>query len=234
MYLSALLIGFLGSMHCIAMCSPVTLLLGKNQRSIEFIIQRLSYNTGRIIGYSILGVVAGVFGKVINLVGLQQWISIALGVSLLILVLIYGSSKFYNPSFQPLQKLANLLRTKFSTIYKSELKIKGLLIGLLNGFLPCGLVYMAVLGAITMDTIANSIIYMIVFGFGTWPMMLVVSFLSGKILKFSNVNLLRVVPVIIAVLFIVRGLGLGIPYISPNNVPIQNENNITDCVDIEF
>lgn len=234
MFLSALLIGFLGSVHCIAMCSPITLMLGGKQRTSQFVFRRVSYNVGRILGYAILGTFAGVFGRAINLAGLQQWFSIGLGVALLLLVLFFGSSKVYNPSFQSLQKLVIFLRTKFSGIYQSEIKFKGLLIGLLNGFLPCGLVYMAIIGAITMDSIPNSMLYMIVFGLGTWPMMFFVAFASGVITNKSNAKLLRIVPVLIAILFIVRGLGLGIPYLSPEMNPIQSQTTITDCVDVDY
>lgn len=233
MFISALLIGFLGSLHCIAMCSPITMMLGGKQLSFQFVFQRLSYNTGRIIGYAFLGAIAGLFGKAVNMAGLQQWFSIGLGVSLLLLVLVFGSSKIFNPSFGPLNKFILILRANFSKVYQSELKIKGLLIGLLNGFLPCGLVYMALIGAITMDSIYSSMLYMIVFGLGTWPMMLVISFLSGTISKFSSAMLLKIVPIVIAILFIVRGLGLGIPYLSPKINPIQSQVEINECVDVD-
>ena len=93
---------------------------------------------------------------------------------------------------------------------------------------------MALIGAITMDSIYTSMLYMIVFGLGTWPMMLFVSFVSGSFVKKRNAKLLKLVPAIIAILFIVRGLGLGIPYLSPKINSIQGQTEITDCVDVDY
>lgn len=93
---------------------------------------------------------------------------------------------------------------------------------------------MAIIGSITMDSITNSMLYMLVFGLGTWPMMLFVSFTGGAFMKVWNLKLLKIVPIVVAILFIVRGLGLGIPYISPSINPIQGQVNVTDCVELEY
>lgn len=233
MFISALLIGFLGSMHCIAMCSPITLMLGGANKTSQFVLQRINYNAGRVVGYALLGAIAGLFGKILNLTGLQQWFSIGFGVLIFITVILYDSSIIYNPSFKPLQKLVLFLRARFSRIQQSQSKVKGFIIGLLNGFLPCGLVYMAIIGAITMDSVFKAILYMVIFGFGTWPMMLFVSFSGGILVKKSNTILLKVVPIIVAILFIVRGLGLGVPYLSPKFEQRGDNMNITECVSVK-
>jgi len=232
MFISALLIGFLGSIHCAAMCSPITLMLGSASNRSKFVYQRVIYNVGRVVGYALLGTIAGTFGQMLSLSGLQQWFSIGIGSVIFVLVLFFNSNVFYNPSFKPLQKIAVFIRVKFSHIYQSEMKMKGFIIGVFNGFLPCGLVYMAIIGAITMDSMFEAILYMIVFGFGTWPMMFFVSFSGGILLKKSSAVLLKIVPIIIAILFIVRGLGLGVPYLSPKFEETNNQNNIIDCVSV--
>lgn len=229
MFLSALIIGLLGSLHCIAMCSPITLMLGKSSNSTNFLIQRVLYNVGRLVGYATLGLVAGVLGRLINFAGIQQWFSIGIGIGLLVMVLLFNSNAIYNPSFKPLQTLVVYLRSRFSHIYSSQSKFKGLFIGILNGFLPCGLVYMAIIGAVTMNSLFDSIIYMVVFGIGTWPMMLLASFSSGWITKKVGVGFLKVVPIVLALLFIVRGLGLGIPYVSPEFNETSLQNGVVEC-----
>ncbi|MDH5367824.1 MAG: sulfite exporter TauE/SafE family protein [Cyclobacteriaceae bacterium] len=234
MFISALLIGFLGSMHCVAMCSPITLMLGNANKTSQFVLQRINYNTGRVVGYALLGAIAGIFGKILSLTGLQQWFSIGFGVLIIIVVILFDSSIIYNPSYKPLQKFILFIRTRFSVVQQSQSKIKGFIIGLLNGFLPCGLVYMAIIGAVTMDSIFEAILYMIVFGLGTWPMMLFVAFSGGMLAKKSNIVLLKIVPIVIAILFIVRGLGLGIPYLSPKfEEKGESPSNITECVSVK-
>lgn len=229
MYLSAILIGLVGSLHCIAMCSSITLLIGEQKRSRKYVIQRILYNVGRLIGYGTLGMLAGLFGRVVWFFGLQQWFTIGFGIILLVGLIIYGSKSIHNPSWKPLLKMTTWLKRSFSKAYQWESSMKGLFIGVLNGFLPCGLVYMALIGAMSMTTFTSSILYMIAFGLGTWPMMLAVSFFGGWITSKMNLKTLKVVPYVIALLFIIRGLDLGIPYLSPK-INLTNDQQISTCV----
>ncbi len=129
------------------------------------------------------------------------------------------------------------LISKVKTALGKELKKKTpdtfLTIGFLNGFLPCGLVYMALLGAIATGSALKGSLYMFVFGIGTIPLMTTAiyfsRFLSGVVRK----KIQKAIPiflVIIGFLFILRGLGLGIPYISPTPVTEIEETQM-DCVD---
>ncbi len=229
MFISALLIGIMGSLHCVVMCSPITLLIGNSKSKTNFILQRLQYNIGRLLGYGILGIFAGLFGQLIAIFGLQRWVSILIGAVILIALLLFGSEKIHNPPFKSLSYLTNWLKNQFGFIYKSNSSVKGLLIGILNGFLPCGLVYMALLGASTSYTMVQSVLFMIVFGLGTWPVMLFVSFSSGFIQKKLSLTVFRIAPYLIAILFIIRGLGLGIPYLSPTIESNSDENSIPIC-----
>ncbi len=229
MYLTAILIGLVGSLHCVAMCSSITLLIGGEKRSRKFVIQRILYNSGRLVGYAGLGLLAGLFGRVTWFFGVQQWFSIGFGILLLLSLLLYGSKSIHNPTWKPLIKLTTWLKRSFSKVYQWESPFKGLFIGVLNGFLPCGLVYMALIGAMSMPSFSGSVIYMIIFGLGTWPMMLAVSFLGGWMKTKMNLKTLRVVPYVIALLFILRGLDLGIPYISPK-ILTGSSDEITTCV----
>ncbi len=99
-------------------------------------------------------------------------------------------------------------------------------IGMLNGLLPCGLVYMAIAGAIGTGGVAEGSLYMILFGLGTIPMLLSIS-LAGNIMSIAvrkRINkLIPVLVVIVGVLFILRGLSLGIPYLSPPKQKIEQK-----------
>ena len=97
---------------------------------------------------------------------------------------------------------------------------------MLNGLLPCGLVYMAIAGAIGTGGIVEGSLYMFLFGLGTIPMLLAIS-LAGNILSLTvrnNINkLIPVLVVIVGLLFILRGLSLGIPYLSPPKQKIEQK-----------
>lgn len=230
MYLTALLIGLMGSVHCVAMCSPITLLIGGNKTTMSFIAQRLQYNIGRLIGYAVLGVMAGFFGQLFSLFGWQRWITVIFGIALLLSLLIFGTKAIHYPSFRFLKNIAIWLKKRFGFIYKRDTPFKGFIIGVLNGFLPCGLVYMALLGATTTSTFTESIFYMLMFGLGTWPMMLIVSFSGGWLNRKLRITRLKLLPYLIAILFIVRGLGLGIPYLSPAVEQRNVNEGIPVCV----
>ena len=231
MYISAVLIGLTGSIHCIAMCSSITLLIGGDKHSKKYTLQRILYNVGRLIGYAVLGIIAGILGHVAWFFGVQQWLSIAFGIILLLGLILYGSKSIHNPKWKPLLKLTTWLKLSFSNIYSWNSSFKGLFIGLLNGFLPCGLVYMALIGALSTPSFSGSIVYMLIFGLGTWPMMISVSFFGGWIKTKINGRVLRTIPYMIAILFILRGLNLGIPYLSPNKVSTPSETvDLSICV----
>ena len=216
MYLTAALIGLVGSLHCLAMCSSITLLIGGDRMTKSFVLQRILYNVGRLVGYAVLGVLVGLLGMLAWFFGVQQWLSVILGIVLMLSLLLFGIQVIHNPTWKPLLKLTTWLKRSFSKVYQWDNSFKGLSIGVLNGFLPCGLVYMALMGAMSMSSVAESIVYMVVFGLGTWPMMLAVSVFGGWFKLRISTTALRYIPYVIALLFILRGLDLGIPYVSLN------------------
>jgi sulfite exporter TauE/SafE len=99
-------------------------------------------------------------------------------------------------------------------------------IGMLNGLLPCGLVYMAIAGAIGTGSTAEGAIYMILFGLGTIPMMLSISIAGNMISQTVRRKINQLIPVLVVVvglLFVLRGLSLGIPYLSPEKQMIEKK-----------
>jgi uncharacterized protein len=206
----------LGSLHCAAMCGPLMLALQVPAGGpARFVAGRFAYQSGRVATYCLLGIVAGLAGKSIFLAGLQRSLSISLGVAILLGFLI---SKQVSLS-APVVRLVAKLKTAMSV----QLRRRGFrslaLLGMLNGLLPCGLVYVAMAGAVSRGTLLGAVVFMAWFGLGTLPMMLGIS-LSGKLVPLAPRQWLRrAIPLgicLLAGLLILRGLDLGIPYVSPD------------------
>jgi sulfite exporter TauE/SafE len=218
---SAFVLGALGSVHCVGMCGPLALSLpvvnkGKNTK----IISVLLYNSGRAVTYSLFGLLFGAIGKTFALFGFQQWLSISLGALIILFLLVPKKNKvFENKNFAV--HFFFKIRTALSKLFKKRNYKSAFFIGLLNGLLPCGLVYMAVAGAIATASLWKSSLFMAFFGLGTFPLMLGVSFFGGFISLAARQKIRAAYPLlmfIIGCLLIFRGLGLGIPYLSPSGI----------------
>lgn len=219
LFLVAISLGFLGSFHCVGMCGPIALALPINHNStFKRIFGIVSYNLGRIFTYTLLGGFFGLVGQSLVIAGYQQVLSICLGV--LILVGIFLPAKIYNKF-----KLTSLLfayvgivKQKLGSLFKKRNLSSLFVIGLLNGLLPCGLVYLGIAGAIASGGIFNGSLFMSFFGMGTIPAMFILSIIGNSIsVNFRN-KIQKAVPVFIiitALMLILRGSNLGIPYLSP-------------------
>jgi sulfite exporter TauE/SafE len=221
-FLAAITLGLLSGFHCIGMCGPIAMALPVNHKSFAFkIISILAYNFGRIVTYALFGVVFGLIGQSFSFFGLQQKLSIILGLGILIaLILPYLSFKPSSMQF----KFMNSLKSKLSSLFRRKDLGSLFGIGLLNGLLPCGMVYIAVAGALVGETVIRSSLFMAVFGLGTIPFMFSISYISQFISLKARNTIKKVQPFIIAfmaLLLIVRGLNLGIDHLSPKLI---NEN----------
>lgn len=223
MFLSALIFGLLGSFHCIGMCGPIAFMLPVDRANkVKQFFQIFSYHLGRLFTYSLIGLLFGFLGKGFYFFGFQQQLSIVVGILMILTIILPKAFKKYNFS-----KSINKLVMKVKSALGKELKKKGndtfFTIGFLNGLLPCGLVYMAVFGALATANTFSGSLYMFVFGLGTIPLMTVVvymgNFANGLVRKRIQQTIPYVV-IFIGILFVLRGLGLGIPYISP--IPVTN------------
>lgn len=233
MLLSAIVFGLLGSFHCIGMCGPIAFMLPiDRENKTKGFFQITSYHLGRLFTYSLIGLLFGLLGKGFYFFGFQQQISIIVGVSM-ILVIIFP--KFFSKI--NFSKNINKIIFKVKNALGKELKKKGndtfFTIGFLNGFLPCGLVYMAVFGAIATTNALSGSLYMFLFGLGTVPLMTAVVFLGNFTKGAFRKKIQQVIPVVvvfIGVLFVLRGLGLGIPFVSPLE-PILSKaaESVTTC-----
>ncbi len=233
MLTSALVLGLLGSLHCLGMCGPIAFMLPLEQANTVKKTGQLSiYHFGRLLAYGIIGVLFGLLGKGLSLFGIQQKLSIGIGVLMIVLVLIPGKYLNGHKLLSPIYSIIGKVKSKLGAELKKKTPDTFLTIGFLNGFLPCGLVYMALLGAMAMGNPIEGGLYMMVFGLGTVPLMSLVVYSRGMFstsIKSKIQKLIPVFVVIIGVLFIVRGLGLGIPYVSPKPAPTDSVTATIEC-----
>jgi uncharacterized protein len=213
---TAFLLGLAGSLHCAGMCGPLALALPATGRGFAGLLTgRLAYNLGRIVTYALLGVLFGLLGKSLSLIGIQRWVS--LGAGGLILAGLLCSTHLGVGT--PMTKAVMWLKSGFGALLRRRTFASLGLLGLLNGLLPCGLAYAACAGAAATGGIASGLAYMTLFGLGTLPLMLGIG-LSGKALPVAlRFKLQQLVPASLAVvgaLLVLRGLALGIPYLSPD------------------
>lgn len=229
--IAAISLGLLGSFHCIGMCGPIALALPVHQYSFEKkLLGILLYNAGRIITYTIIGLLFGLLGQSFFIGGLQQALSISLGLLLLFSVIASQINFANKPRFHFLYSFVNATKNQLGNLFNKKGLHYLLFIGLLNGLLPCGLVYLGIAGAIATGHYIKGAEFMFYFGLGTIPIMYSVAFFGQFItIKYRN-HIRKAMPVVIsamAVLLITRGLNLGIPYVSPRFE--KQTNSVTCC-----
>ena len=224
MLYSAFIFGLISSLHCIGMCGPIAMMLPVERNNpSKKATQIFTYHLGRLSAYGTIGFIFGLLGKGFFLAGIQQQLSIFIGVAMICIVLIpekiFAKYNFSKPVFKLISKIKTTLGSQFKNkSYKSLFTI-----GLLNGFLPCGMVYVALFGAIAMQSPAFGVLYMVLFGLGTVPMMSSVVYLNSFLSVPIRNKIQKAIPYVaicIGILFILRGLGLGIPYVSPSNLSL--------------
>jgi sulfite exporter TauE/SafE len=212
----AFFIGLFGSVHCVGMCGPLAFAVPSVQNRWWLILtDKLLYNIGRIITYSFLGLIIGLIGKQLWLLGLQQGVSLISGLLIImagfsrIFKIRAAENKFFSSFLLPVNRLLN---------YALRHRAGHLAVGLLNGFLPCGFVYLALVGAINTASPIAAAQYMFWFGAGTFPLMLLATVSSGFAGPVLRRRINKVIPYFMVCLgcwFLLRGMQLNIPYLSP-------------------
>jgi sulfite exporter TauE/SafE len=214
---TAFVLGLMGSFHCVGMCGPIAISLPLRGRNfLQKTAGGLLYNLGRTFTYGVMGAFFGLIGQGFHFLGFQQTVSIIMG-SLMIISVTFPFL-FRNRIPVNFEFFTGPLRRSIQQLFRVR-SYRGLfLIGLLNGLLPCGLVYLAVAGAIGTGNFGLGILFMVLFGLGTLPMMLAISAIGNMISISVRNKMSKVVPymvVVIGIIFILRGLSLGIPFLSP-------------------
>lgn len=213
-YLTALLLGMASSLHCIGMCGPLVWMLPGGKAN--FWLGRSAYHLGRILTYGLIGAVIGVIGQGVSLTGYQQWLSVACGILMILWFWIHPQA---NIPF--VSRLFNqYIRTYFLKFMNRPLGLASFFtMGLLNGLLPCGVVYGALAGALATGTVLDGAVFMILFGLGTAPALITLSATKKLGIRILNANKIARYGLLIAgVLLILRGANLGIPFLSPETV----------------
>jgi len=222
MILTALIFGLVSSLHCIGMCGPIAVMLPLDrQNPARKTLQLLSYHTGRLTAYGFLGSLFGIFGQGLYLAGMQQRLSVVIGAFIIAIVVVPALAAKFSQMPKPVASVLNYFKMQLGSRLRDKTPAGLFTLGILNGFLPCGLVYAALFGALAMQNVITGAVYMILFGLGTIPMMAGVSLLAVKISNPVRQKMLTLVPVtatVLGVLFILRGFGLGIPYVSPGSL----------------
>lgn len=216
--IAALGLGLGTSLHCLGMCGPIAFSLGLGaENKLNFILKNITYQLGRVTTYATLGAILGFIGQGISFAGFQKYLSIIVGVLMIMMVLlpknlsVKSSNKFVGRFLMKLKSsLGTFIRRKdYSSLY---------ITGVLNGLLPCGMVYIALAAALGVGNVMGSALFMTLFGLGTIPLMFL-AVLFGSVVSVNVRNkILNIIPIItifIGLLFILRGLELGIPFLSP-------------------
>ncbi|MDI9319461.1 MAG: sulfite exporter TauE/SafE family protein [Phycisphaerales bacterium] len=226
--LAGLGIGLIGSFHCIGMCGPIALSLpiyGKSK--IEKLLLIILYNIGRACSYASLGLLFGYIGNQFFLFGYQRAFSISLGFLLLIFLFAH---QFLSARFAIIDKIFNRVKSVLAKgLQSTQSSYSYFLIGVANGFLPCGLVYLAIGSAMATGNMLYGAALMFVFGMGTFPLMISLM-IFGRFISLTFRNRMRKITpafiVLTALVIILRGMNLGIPYLSPQ----LQENNAVEQV----
>jgi sulfite exporter TauE/SafE len=213
---TAFLLGLVGSLHCAGMCGPLALAMpaiGATRTS--FVLGRVAYNFGRTVTYGSLGALFGLAGRTLALAGLQRWLSLGAGAAILIGLAVTSRFAIHTP----LARAVAWVKSGLATMLKRQSLGSLWLLGILNGLLPCGLVYVACAASVAMGGWLGGAKYMLAFGLGTVPMMLGIGLTGRKLQPALRFRFQRFIPVSVAMLgllLILRGMSLGIPYLSPD------------------
>jgi len=222
MLLPAFLLGLVSSLHCIAMCGPIAMMLPVSRHDPEKkALQIMTYHFGRLSAYAIIGCLFGVLGRGFYLAGIQQHLSIVAGV-LMILTALVPENVFARYNFsKPVYKLISNAKSALGNQLRNQSFSSLFTIGLFNGFLPCAMVYAALFGAMATQDIFSGAAFMACFGLGTIPLMSSVVYINSWVTLPIRNKIQKAIPYAIAclgILFILRGLSLGIHHISPSQI----------------
>ncbi|MDT7833358.1 sulfite exporter TauE/SafE family protein [Flavobacteriaceae bacterium S356] len=221
MLVSGFILGLFGSLHCVGMCGPIAFMLPVDRKNKWIQLwQIISYHVGRLISYGLLGMLFGLLGKSFYFFGFQQQLSIVVGAIMILSILVPSVFKKFSIT-KPIFAFTHKVQNRLGQELKKKRNNTFLTIGFLNGLLPCGLVYMAIFGALTMSTVTQGVFYMALFGAGTIPLMTSVVYMAKFTNRIQRKKIRKLIPVVVVcmgVLFVLRGLGLGIPYVSPEPV----------------
>lgn len=217
--ISGFMLGLTGSLHCVGMCGPLSLALPTAHLSAGGRwFSLLLYQLGRILVYSLIGGVLGFAGSRFFLASYQQTLSIVLGGLMIGFALLYFRGR---GSFQPAflqQVFLPVQRLLIGALRSANGPLGFFYVGMLNGLLPCGMVYLALAASLALQSPFAGMGFMAAFGAGTAPAMLLVAAAGTALSQRLRVSFKKIIPVTLVLagaLLVIRGLNLGIPFLSP-------------------
>ncbi|SFI42252.1 hypothetical protein SAMN05443292_2532 [Halpernia frigidisoli] len=228
---SALALGFASGFHCIGMCGPIALSMGLTKKqATNYYLQNLTYQFGRITTYSFLGAVLGIVGQSFKLAGFQSYLTILVGILLITMAVFSFGGKDFASKIPFLSKFLYKVKMNLGKLLQKADYRSRFSTGILNGFLPCGMVYMALTASLAAGGILQSAGFMALFGLGTLPFMFAIVLVGNLMTTAFRIKVLKVIPfvmIILGGLFILRGLELNIPYISPaaSSLHVHDKNS---------
>lgn len=224
-----LILGLSSSLHCIGMCGPIAMVLPLKDRSAFGVFSGvLQYNIGRIFVYSLLGSIIGAIGLTASLFGTLQVVSIITGIAMIV----FAWQKHLFSGFTAWNSFNGFLSKGIGTIMGSDSTFKLFLLGALNGLLPCGMIFIALMNAVTAGNPMNGAGAMIAFGLGTLPAMVTVGIAASKMNRSLQQRINTLVPYVLTVvglLVMLRGMNLNIPYISPSIKATKKIEAVNEC-----
>lgn len=210
------IIGLSAAFHCLGMCGPIAMAIPVNRsNNWTILLGALQYNFGRVSAYTFLGFLIGSIGLSIASLQWMQWLSIAAG---LLMTFIAWHQLFHFGQSKWTGKISITISRGIGKLFRSKSPLKLLGLGVLNGLLPCGMVFIGLTNALIQTSPLQGAMAMFFYGLGTLPMMLSVVFFASKLSGTWRLRFTKIVPYLmtfIGVLVILRGLNLGIPYFSP-------------------
>jgi uncharacterized protein len=209
LYLSAFTLGFLGSFHCAGMCGPIALMLPKSSgNKAQVLAGRFIYNAGRIFTYVVIGLFFGLLGMAVAMRGFQKELSVLTGVIIAVTVVLSAGKKERTKAYTESNRYTGAIRKYLKKLFAIKSYLSLFLIGALNGLLPCGFVYLAIAGAASTGSIAGGMLYMSLFGLGTFPIMMMITLMANYAgLRFRKVftKVSPVIAIALAFFLIYRG-----------------------------
>ena len=214
---AALLMGLASGLHCIGMCGPLSMAIpvpahSKLSRPLALGI----YHFSRIIVYMMLGFVAALLGLSILKPEHQQWLSIALG--LMVVIMAWFPALISRMRWSPAQAILGKIKSGFHQYMRNGNASGFLVMGALNGLLPCGMVYLAIASSLLNGEAVSSAYFMMFFGMGTLPTVYFMPLIASGLFRHFNIRAGKLFPVVmtmVGLVLMLRGMGLGIPYLSP-------------------
>ncbi|MEO1022440.1 MAG: sulfite exporter TauE/SafE family protein [Bacteroidota bacterium] len=209
---TAFLLGFLGSFHCVGMCGPIAMSIPRTSSNTRVLISHaLLYNGGRVLTYTMLGLIFGLIGRQISLIGYQSLLSILLGSAVVLSVLFPAIAKRVH-ALRFYEVYLNAINRRFKTMLETETRFSLIGLGLLNGMLPCAFVYTGLAAAVLTHSVSHSAGYMAFFGLGTVPAMLFMYLAPTMFSLEARTKIRKAIPVmatVFGVVLIIRGVALS-------------------------